>query len=278
MSDLVWWTLFVVLTLLLVVLVGKLCYRVISDVWCSGTELPDDAQDLEDLTRYRNDFRTIFKQSQVNDESDKLMMTKEFHFKSDQNGTTPTMTTFGGKDKEEQMHAIVEEDESKSNETNDKVDEDKKSNEDEKVQTEASKQKDEEKVQIEEVPEEKDEENIEIEEVLNEQKSRLDKKTKDVVDGEPLGILTLEEMGILNQIQAIQNQTDMYAKQIPFCPGGRNHLTYFDINEKFLMNLIGLSSIDCKENDKLKRRKQMVSLYIQECQNELKKRADTDVL
>lgn len=115
----------------------------------------------------------------------------------------------------------------------------------------------------------KDFEAIEIEENIEEEKEDDSKEKEQQQQPEELHY-THEELEALNQLQAIENNVKICAKQIPFCLGGKQHLQYFEINQNFIMNQIALGSIDCKENENLQKRRQSLSVYIQDCKNDLK--------
>lgn len=85
--------------------------------------------------------------------------------------------------------------------------------------------------------------------------------------------LSVEERKILEKIEGIKSAVERNSKEIPYC-FGKTHVQYYDINQNLLMNAFSLNEIKCEDSEKLQRRKQMVSMYIRECQSELKKKAD----
>jgi hypothetical protein len=244
MSDLVWWTLFSILVILLVVFTSKLCFRVISDIYCDNRDaLSEESKDVEDLSRYRTDSRTICKDAEFSDEGDKIMMTKAFipSRRNEESKTQSAPKDFDEKITENGMKVIHEEDEAKSEEVALNIEEDR----------------------------------VDAEERVD---AKEEKPVKESQREDEAANLTEAEKKILEEIQGIQGEVDIYAKDIPYCFGGRNHLRYFEINQNFLMSLIRLSSIDCSDNEKLNKRKKMLSVYIQDRQNELKEKADESVL
>lgn len=94
------------------------------------------------------------------------------------------------------------------------------------------------------------------------------------IDRENQDQLSDEEKKNLNIINGIQGEAKIYAQQIPYFLGSNKHLQYFEMNEKFIRCLITLGELDTKSSDVVKRRKTEVTNYIQNCQEQLKTKAD----
>ncbi|EFA08195.1 hypothetical protein TcasGA2_TC005822 [Tribolium castaneum] len=215
MSDLVWWTLFATLLLLLIVFTVKLITSIVSDVYCKEES---GSKDFED------DFPVeIKKTNEVQNEED----TSPQRYQINPRSLLQNIRETGHHDLE--RIRLIEEN----------------------------------------VRRQEEEMNREEEMYVTIAKTGTKDETKKDEDQENY---TEEEKQILEKIEDIKSSVQSNAEQIPLC-FDRNQLKFYDINQNLLMSAFSLNEIKCEENDKLKRRKDLVSIYIRECQSKLEKKA-----